>query len=317
VRVAALAPEITSHKWFADKEGAETFETQAVIPAIKRWNRLRLEEMSASGSVTNVRLLLRSFVGTPTVNLVSSRADAESVLDEGAPRDFVFPRAFLADTECLSGVLGLAAPTDEQCTVSGALYRDVLASHGVTLRLDGGTPVLDPPNDTHFVFVVPERAFEDIDIVRGAVERGLLSWRLAACLLMVDFPNPVFSPRRERLLSHMPETAPTNELEDAIANAILGSDESAGEGTPEREFKELFEVGDEWQTRFNEMLMEYYAKATDGLETPGRLDALFRLAESRREAARGLPIVESPLVFARPETAIPAGLRMNRDGSIA
>ncbi len=317
VRVAAVPPEIVSHRWFADKKGAESFETQAVIPAIKRWNRVRLDEMSASGLVTSVPLLVRSFLGTPTVNLVSSLEDAESVLDESNPRDFKLPGAFLADTECLSGVLGLPAPTDEQRTVSGATYREVLVSHGVTLGLDDGTAVLDPPNDTHFVFVVPERAFEDIDIVRGAVERGLVSSRLAACLLMVDFPNPVFSPRRESLLAHLPETAPTNELEDSITGAVLGSDAASQAGTPEREFRDLFEVGDKWPTRFGEILTEYYASATAALETTDRLDAIFRLAESRREAARGLPIVESPLVFARPESPVPAGLRMERDGSIA
>ncbi len=317
VRVAALPPKIASHRWFTQKKGAETFETQAVMPAIKRWNRVRLNEMSASGSVASVPLLLRSFLGTPTVNLVSSLTDAESVLDEAAPRDFTFPGAFLADTECLSGVLGLAAPTNEQRTVSGAAYREVLVSHSVTLRLDDGTPILDPPSDTHFVFVVPERAFEDIDIVRGAVERGLVSKRLAACLLMVDFPNPVFSPRRESLLAHLPETAPTSDLSGTIANAILDSDKSAEEGTPEREFKDFFEVGDEWPTRFDEILREYYAAATAALETPDRLDALFRLAESRRAAARALPIMESPLLFARPETPISPGLRMERNGSIA
>ena len=50
--------------------------------------------------------------------------------------------------------------------------------------------------DTHFVFVVPEPAFEDVLVLETLIALGILSDRLAAALLMVDFTNPVFSPRR-------------------------------------------------------------------------------------------------------------------------
>ena len=42
-------------------------------------------------------------------------------------------------------------------------------------------------------------------MLREAIEVGLLSRRLAMCLLLVDPWNPVFSQRRLALLRHVPE----------------------------------------------------------------------------------------------------------------
>ena len=308
-----VPPEVASHRWFEDKRGAEILETQAMIPAIERWNRVRLDRAVEGGEVRGLRTLMRSFLGTPTVNLASSLSESDQVIDAG--EDFQIPAAFLVNVHCLNGVIGLPQPEDSQLRISGPAYREVLADSGVTLREDG-TALVDPPRDTHFVFVVPEPAFEDTDIVKKVVEAGVLSKQVAACLLMVDFPNPVFSERREALLEHIPDSAPADALSDTIANAITQAPEAAEEDTPEREFAELLAAGGDFEAEFSKLLTDYYASASAGLSQTDRLGEFVRLAESRRERTRSMFIVESELVFAKPAVPVPPGLRMARDGSI-
>lgn len=305
--------DVASHPWFEDKRGAEDLEIQAMIPAIERWNRVRLERAVEGGEVRGLRTLMRSFLGTPTVNLVSSLSESDDVIDAG--EDFQIPASFLANVHCLQGVIRLPQPADSQLRISGRAYREVLADNEVTLREDG-TPLVDPPRDTHFVFLVPEPAFEDTDIVRKVVEAGLLSKQVAACLLMVDFPNPAFSKRREALLEHIPDSALSDALSDTIANAITQAPQASEEGTPEREFAELLAVGVDFEAEFSKLLTDYYAAASAGLSQTDRLGEFVRLAESRREHARSMFIVESELVFAKPAVSVPPGLRMTRDGSI-
>jgi hypothetical protein len=97
------------------------------------------------------------------------------------------------------------------------------------------------PGDTHFAFVVPERAFEDTDTLREAIARGVLSRRLAACLLMVDFPNPIFSQKRQRLLEHLPDEAFRQgaAFSQSTSDAIRASAAATQPGTPEHGFARL------------------------------------------------------------------------------
>lgn len=95
--------------------------------------------------------------------------------------------------DALSGVLALPAPP--ALPVLGEMYVAALATFEVAL-VDGG---FRQPGDTHFAFLVPERAFEDLDVIKKAGETNLLSDRFIGCSLMVDFSNPVFSSRRSSL----------------------------------------------------------------------------------------------------------------------
>ena len=70
--------------------------------------------------------------------------------------------------------------------------------------------------DTHFCFLVPERAFEDQAVLREAIEIGLVTKRLAACLLMVDPWNPIFSDRRRALLRHVPADGDDRERQEQL-----------------------------------------------------------------------------------------------------
>lgn len=314
VRADAVSPELVNHAWFTARDGAQDLEVGAVMPAIRRWTRARLQmAIGADGTVADPRQIMRSFVTTPTVNLISSRTQIGPVLN-GAVETFDVPHAFFIDSECLHEILGLPAPGPEQFTLASALYRDVLTARNVTIR-QKGQALLAPPQDTHFAFVVPERAFEDIEMVRVAVEIGLVSRRLAACLLMVDFSNPVFSERRAALLERFPQTATLTDGQSSFsedcANAILGSEAASTDGTPEAEFAQLWSVGEEWPARFSPMLTDYFAAVAVELGTADGADRVFRLAESRRGQVRTMPIgAETELLFALPEPRLDEPLRM-------
>jgi hypothetical protein len=127
----------------------------------------------------------------------------------------------------------------------------------------------------------------------------------------------VFSTRRPRLLAHIPD-APLSDaqtLSQMIADAITGTPEAREDGTPEAEFAELWDVGEQFEDAFNSRLTSYYSAVRARLAGQSGMDDYMRLAESRRAEVETMPIAESPLLFAT--TNIPeADRRMLADGSI-
>jgi hypothetical protein len=305
---------IRNHPWFTGKEkqGALTCELTVAKPAIKRWTKARFAAAVASnGAIARPARIMQQILDTPTVNLISSKTSNANAVNAAT---IDLPQNLFVDSEGLTDTLGLqAAPP---FNVAGALYASSLASFDVHLtdRRD-----FRREGDTHFVFVAPERAFEDQEVLRQAIEGGLVSERLAACLLMTDFPNPVFSERRAALLQHVPGSATVSDgrsgFSEEMAQVILSAAEGSAEGSPEREFAERWRVGEDFRVEFNRLLNGYYAALTEGLKAQAGFDDYFRLAESRRQRVCAMPIFESPLLFA--QTNIPPVQRVMRaDGTV-
>jgi hypothetical protein len=147
----------------------------------------------------------------------------------------------------------------------------------------------------------------------------LLTERVVAALLMTDFPNPIFSERRSALLAHVPATATLSggqsDLSDTMANAIVTAADSTPDGSPEREFADLWAAGEDFRPEFGKRLSGYYEAVTANVATQEGFDAFMRLAEARRDIVRPMPITESPMLFA--ETNIPEGQRrMTSDATV-
>ena len=303
------------HLWVSRQTpgGAYTLENDVAIPSIERWTRARLAALLAGDSEETPRRILEQILATPTVNLISSQTSSAAAV-AGAVSDVDLPASFFVDSAALSGVLGLRQPPTP--FVAAGLYAESLETFAVTL--------VDPrvqferAGDTHFAFVVPERAFEDTETLRQAVENEILTKRLVACLLMVDFPNPVFSDRRLRLLDYVPDTPMSNSGErfsTEVADAIRNSTDAEQPGTPEHEFAERWNVGDGFEQRFNDLLGAYYEAFTQQLGTQEGFGSYVRLAESRRSRVKEMPIAESHLLFAK--TNVPSGARvMTADGTV-
>ena len=302
------------HPWFAEREpgGALTFELDAARPAITRWARARFARLrKRGGTVAHPRRIMAQILDTPTVNLASTHVAGRALTRDS---ELDLPATFFVDADGLSDVLGLAPPP--AFTLGGKLYAKSLERFAVRLE-DGHGFALQ--GDTHFCFVVPERAFEDQAVLREVVDIGLVSRRLAACLLMVDPWNPVFSERRRALLRHVPATAAVADggsgFSRAMARAILTAAETAPAAAPEVEFAERWAVGSRFTGPFNRILDGYYDAVRARLKTQAGSDAYLQLAETRRRALAAMPIAEFPLLL--PRTNIEdAPRRMTRSGAV-
>ena len=309
-----------AHEWFQRREpaGAFTCETEVARPAVRRWTKARFSALRAgSASLPRPARVMQQVLTTPSVNLVSSFTPSRNVTG-----DVDLPATFFVDGETLSETPGIGLVAPPKFTVPGELYQQALTTFAVRWTDRRRFAV---EGDTHFAFCVPERAFEDVAVVREAIDVGLLTPRFAAALLMTDFANPTFSRRRAHLMTYVPASATvaggTSTFSEDMATAIVGAADATPEGSPEREFAERWAAGDDWKDVFDALLTEYYRRLQERLGTREGFDAVFRLAESRRDHVRGtgtlprMPIAEFPLLFA--ETNVAAGERVMRpDGSV-
>jgi hypothetical protein len=293
------------------RAGAEKLQEHVVQPGIRRWTDSRFsKEISADGKLARVVPLLEQLFTTTSVNLTSTGKESRAM--EKAT-SIGLPGSFFVDVDAFSGPLGLPAPP--ALTITGDAYLVALAKFDVAL-VDGD---FRQPGDTHFAFLVPERAFEDLDVVKKCFETKLLSDRFVGCLLMVDFANPIFSTRRASLLTHVPAAfdGPAGGLSDAIGAAIVQAASSTVATSAENEFASLWALGDGWKAESQRRLTDYYAALTRLLGSPGGFEEVFKLAESRRRQVMSLQLSEGrPLLFA--STNIPPGppLRMRPDAGI-
>jgi hypothetical protein len=307
-------PPLVGHPWVTDRnpQGADICEIEVAKPGITRWTTARFAQLLAGdGVIDDPARIMVQVLDTPSVNIITSNRESRIAV---AGEPLVLPQTFFVDSEALTELLKLPAPP--RFAVDGKLYLENLAAFG--FRLEDGQG-FRRPGDTHFAFAVPERAFEDQEVLRKAIQVGLLSRRLAACLLMTDFANPVFSPRRAALLAHVPATARVtgggSDFSERMGEAIAAAAPGTPEGSPEREFAARWARGEDF-TPFGDELRAYYAAVVARLTTQAGYDDYVRLAESRRARVRTMPIFESPLLFAT--TDVPPGTReMRTDGTVA
>jgi hypothetical protein len=303
------------HPWFTDKDpnGGLAFETEAARPAMARWANVRFRKLRRrGGAVAAPDQIMEQILGTPTVNLTTTHVESRAL----RPDDQLdLPVTFFVDSDGLVDVLGLEAPPSFE--VSGEIYAKCLQKFDVHMDDKHG---FTPKGDAHFCFLVPERANEDQVVLREAIEIGLIGKRLAACLLMVDPWNPVFSERRSALLAHVPKTATIKDGKSTfsreMAGAILRAAKTAPKGSPEETFATRWNAGPKFAREFDKILRRYYKAVTEKLKTQAGFEPYFKLAEERRRRFGGMRISEFPLLL--PQSHIePAPRRMQSDGTVS
>lgn len=295
--------------------GAENLEL-TVRALISRWTAARLAAVTQDGTVEHPEQLMRHLFTTTAVNLASTATQSSTITPAGG--DLLLPPGLWLNGDALLGDLELPVTAAVPPRAPAAHYVDSLAAFG--FALEEKSSGFSQPGDTFFAFVVPEPACEDNDVVRQMVERGLITARFAACALMVDFTNPVFSPVRERLMAHVP-TTPTavTELEDHIAQAILEAAASLPSDSPERRFAADWVLADDmWPKSFAQRIDDYLGHIGRRIRESAGFDDYVRLAESRRRDFKAMRLNEFELTL--PTTDIPGDaprLRMNDDGTVS
>jgi hypothetical protein len=195
-------------------------------------------------------------------------------------------------------------------------YQRSLAEHGYELRDEAGR--LAHRGDVHFAFSAPERAFEDEAVVVELTRRRIISERAVACLLMVDFPNPVQSHRRASLFRHTPTQARYDgdkwDLEARLVEAILAQSDTPG--TAEAEFRRYWEKAGDWRAEFGGIIDNYLIALQLRLDTWPGFESIARLMTSRRRAISKRPLVEFSLTLPTATNVPERPLRMGPDAEV-
>jgi hypothetical protein len=296
-------------------KGAEDLE-QTIRATVARWTSARLARATAGGQLSNAPWILRQLCTTTTVNLTSS--DQESATLTANPAgSLTLPIGFWLNADLLLDALAIPADVSRP-TASAKLYADSIAKYQFALT-EGG---FRQAGDTFFAFLVPESALEDNQVVIECVQTGLVSPHFAASVLMVDFPNPVFSRRRTALLRYVPSSislAGDRDISGIIASAITSAAPATLDGSPEREFAVNWSLSPaEWPAAFASRIQRYMSAVSQRVMTPEGFDDYTRLADSRRREFRSMRLFEFTMTL--PTTNIPADaplLSMNEDGMVS
>ena len=314
IRDDILAPNdpLRRERLWIERTGAEEFERTFIRPGIERWVAARFAGSLADNRLGRFPEFMRHLLLTTTVNLTSSSTENGRVGDVAT---IDLPLPFFLNADALLNTLDLE-PDIAVPQVPADLYRACLAKFEVAV----GDGYFRFPGDTHFVFTVPEPAFEDVAVLKTLLAQKVISGKLAACLLMVDFANPVFSPRRATLLQYSPAAAPSagsGDLPDFVA-AVRQAAAALPGTSPEAEFLGNWQLADgDWRTLFAKRIEKYMAKLAMQLQTASGVESIFRLAESRRREFRKRPLAEFRLTT--PMTNIPEGdplLQLAEDAAV-
>ena len=303
--------DFDNHPGLSHVDGAEVLEG-LVKSGVRRWTRSRIKARTASGSIDAPHELFRHLTHATSANLIGAK-------EAYPPRPgtmITLPPTFFLDHDMLRLVqrgLGLSTSLvpDMPVAVRAEDYVAAIEALDIGVRARNGARIA---GDTHFCFVVPERAFEDVVAVDHMLREDMLSARLVLCLLMVDFANPVRSPLRESLLSHCP-TDPVALGPSALNAPFVAAVEArASAGTAEAEFLDYWHSSDlvgRVRQEFSSFMEALGAHSAD----PDGVQNILRLGETRRMMFRTRKLNEFDATTARAAGDI--GIwHMRKDGSI-
>ena len=296
----------------AGLRGAEDLEL-IVRAGIARWTAARFDRRTQNDTLEQAPEFIRQLLTTTTVNLVSSASETASLGDDDTIR---LPTTFFLNTDAIVDELMLPAALS-RLKVAGAFYRACLQRYAVRLQ-DGGTSL---DRDSFFAFAVPEAALEDRAVLSLLLKRGAVSRRLALSLLLVDFPNPVFSEVRAALMAYVPDELRLDggaDLDARFAAAVRASTGAGVAGSAEAAFLDLWDLpAESWEADLARRIEAYWAAVTARLQTAAGFDDVFRLAESRRRQFRKRPLAEFGLTLSvATALCIPDPLRMTEQADV-
>ena len=158
---------------FSKIDGAEQLEN-IVKNGIRRWTKSRLNSDLNSSTFQNLLSYFRQVLTPTSANLISSSLN----FDEVQNNQLKLPSSFFFDIDTIEMVALEIDPTidvipSDGIIIDGRLYKKTCdALNMKVLSQNGSTPF---NGDTHFCFLVPERAFEDIEVCRQLVEERIRS----------------------------------------------------------------------------------------------------------------------------------------------
>jgi hypothetical protein len=326
-----VPPAMASDPLFLNATNAENLQSNVFEPVMAGFMEERVKAaISSTGQVTDPPALLRPLITNTTVNFTSSQVVARS-----AAPPLNLPPTFAINDDMLGAGhgLGLGYQTP-QLTMPVPKYRDFIAAHDYRLVNGGGrAPRYTWGGDNFFATFYPEPAFEDVVAVQQLWQRSVVSQQFAAAVLMVDYPNPVFSGVRDTLLRYSAQIttgiADGRDIPNRFAELVRSA---AAEQPPctspdltrcpaEQQFTAYWEIVQQadWKVRLANILNPYLAAVARRMDS--NPEDYINLARSRQEQFQNYPgicnLYEFDLMLPCSRDSGTTWYRMNSDGTIS
>jgi hypothetical protein len=181
------------------------------------YTQLLIASLIKNGTISDVPALLNRLINTTTVNFLSSTAKpVEPTTDVQVPADF-----FIFHSALTMPQINLSY-TVPALTITRSMHDAYVSQHKFALQQisgDDGTLVYQEPGTNYFAFFVPVPAFEDTVAIRELINQKVIDANFAASVLLVDFPNPVFSAQRTSLMKYAEQIPTAKVLASGSPNA--------------------------------------------------------------------------------------------------
>jgi hypothetical protein len=285
-----------------------------------------------NGTISNVPALLNRLINTTTVNFQSSFSKPVDATDVQVPPDF-----FLFHSALTMPQINLLF-TMPPLTIPRSMHGAFVSQHNFALQqLSGGSQLVYQQSGTNFfAFFVPVPAFEDMVAIRELINQQVIDANFAASVLLVDFPNPVFSAQRSSLMKYAeqiptaqvlvsgapnPNSVPAQFI--ALVTAAAQSQPQCNSPalvscTPEQQFLH-FAGHSDWQQRALDQVNPYFAAIGQRISTEAGATDYLTMSVSRQSQfgqASGIGnLDEFSLLLPCSDLTFSKCKRMNVDGA--
>lgn len=280
-----LPSEVRQDPLYRNGKSAAQFETvfeSQMFNLTSNWIKANVRNKN----VSNIPALLRRLTQNTTINFASSQVQnlGNSPIN-GLPNDLFLFHSVLRDVLELNYTL-------PNVSLERSTYNAFLKNNQVQLVNTDRDPDYSQPGATFFSAFVPVPAYEDVKAIEQLLDQGVISQKFATAVLMVDFPNPVFSPTRASLQQYAAQLssgkANSEDIPSRFANLVTRAAASqppcdpaaVTQCTAEQQF--LFYWRDpQWKQTAEKQITQYLAAVQQQTATPAGQNDVMKLIISR------------------------------------
>jgi hypothetical protein len=287
-----------------------------------------------NGTINNVPALLNRLINTTTINFQSSVSTPFDATDIRVPPDF-----FIFHSALTMPQINLSFSMPPMLTITRSIHDAFVSQHKFALQqlsAGGSNLVYQQPGTNFFAFFVPTPAFEDMVAIRELINQNVIDANFVASILLVDFPNPVFSAQRSSLIKYAkqiqtaqvlvtgssnPNGVPAQFI--ALVTAAAKSQPPCNPATlasctPEQQFLNFAGQAD-WQQRAVDQINPYIGEIGQRIGTSTGANDYMIMSVSRQSQFANAPGIsnldEFSLLLPCSDLTLGQCRRMNVDGS--